>query len=129
MTRPTPTVGQIVYSLNVGNAYRQGGQQELTPMVVTKIGTKYFYIKPVDGRSLRTVAFHLDTWWEHTDYSATHKLYESEQVWDDDKDRRRITDLVLRRFDSHITRGGSQIDPLPLATLKKIAALIEGEEV
>ena len=39
-----PVVGQVLYSLNVGNAARNCGQV-LTPVTVVSVGRKYFKVK------------------------------------------------------------------------------------
>lgn len=41
MSKPTPQVGQTLYSLNIGNAARNC-EQKLKPVIVRKVGRKYF---------------------------------------------------------------------------------------
>jgi hypothetical protein len=79
-----PEVGQVVYSLNVGNAAR-GREQELTPMEVIKVGKKYFTC--VSSEWSREIKFHLDTWKEKTEYSSNHKLYDSPEKWEIEREK------------------------------------------
>jgi len=91
--KPKPVVGQILYSLNVGNAARNC-PQVLTPVKVTKVGRKYFECNAVNGYP-REVKFHLDTWREEAGgYCARNHLYETEQEWFDERDRQIITDWL-----------------------------------
>ena len=85
MNKEKPKVGQIIFSLNVGNAYRSswGHSQKLTEYEVSRVGRKYFYIVET-GREYRDerhkrgfeIAFEVDTWQQKTDYSSDHLLYE-----------------------------------------------------
>ncbi len=53
-----PAVGQVLYSLNVGNAAR-GRERVLTPVVVIKVGRKYFTCRPEGKDSWADVQYHL----------------------------------------------------------------------
>lgn len=75
-----PEVGQTVYSLNVGNAARNC-EQKLTPIVVTKVGRKYFTC----GEGWQATRYYIEDWCEKTNYSANTSLYESPKEWEDEK--------------------------------------------
>ena len=87
--KPTPVVGQKLYrcprpplySLNIGNRARDV-QEVLTPVIVRKVGRKYFSCSP-EGRvgKWEETEYFLDTWARHTGYSAGSKLYSNEQEW------------------------------------------------
>ncbi len=91
-----PQIGETLYSLNVGKAFRHGVEQKLTPMVVTAVGRKYFSLKQ-EGWNV-TVDFHLDTWIQRTEYSQDHKLYESEQDWLNEKEEEKICQFLESSF-------------------------------
>lgn len=59
--RKKPEVGQVVYSLNVGNAARNR-EQVLTPLKVTKVGRKYFTALEDGYPDHLSVQFHIDSW-------------------------------------------------------------------
>jgi len=117
--KPKPVVGQILYSLNVGNAARNC-PQVLTPVKVTKVGRKYFECNAVNGYP-REVKFHLDTWREENEgYSANHYLYEKEQDWFDERDYNLITGRLRNSiFSIHVGKVVS------LTALRAIEAIIK----
>jgi hypothetical protein len=90
-----PTVGQKLYSLNVGNAARNR-EQELTPVIVTKVD-----------------------WSEKTDYTTDTCLYESPQQWEDYKEATQIKREIYDAF-----RLGGISSRLTLDDLRKIAEII-----
>lgn len=67
-------VGQVIWTLNVGNAARRCGQ-ELTERVITKVGRKYFYIEVFR----RKVKFEIETLEECSDYTSDYKVYINKQ--------------------------------------------------
>lgn len=91
-----PTVGMKLYSLNIGNAARRA-KQELTPVVVTKVGRKYFSCA-LERDSYFETQYHLDTWKEKTDYSANSILYSAPSEWEDEKEINRIADKIRKVF-------------------------------
>ena len=109
-----PIVGETLYSLNVGNAFRASWNdvQKLTPMIVEKIGRKYF--------TLGGIQFHLDDWREKTEYCRTHELFETEQEWIDKKESDDILSFLREKIDYC---GGST--NLTLIQLREIKSIIE----
>lgn len=93
--RQKPKVGDRLFSLNVGNAARRT-EQKLTPVVVVKVGTKYFYVaaeaRIASSRALKQFLnssrtwqqFHVGTWRQVTKYTPNAALYASEQEWLDE---------------------------------------------
>lgn len=84
--RYKPKVGQILYSLNVGNSAR-GCEQKLTPVSVESVGTKYFKCLPLgkdNSLDFLKTSFEVETWNQKTEYSRDEELYESPQEWDDE---------------------------------------------
>jgi len=117
-----PIVGQIVYSLNVGNAARNC-EQKLTEMTVTKVGRKYFTCLR-DGWSERAaIQFHLDTWTEKTDYCSSHALYVSPQEWEDAKEATRICKKINDYFEY-----GRNSQGISLKNLRMIEDILERPE-
>ena len=115
-----PEVGQVVYSLNVGNAARRV-EQKLTPYEVVKVGNLYFTARRCNDDSGWTdTQYHLDGWYEKTEYSANSKLYSSEQEWHDEREAQEIVSRMKKAFDF-----GGKGRQLPLESLRKIAAIIE----
>ena len=86
-----PIVGETLFSLNIGNAARRGTPQILTPVIVTKVGNKYFFA----GRTANFQRqYHLDTWLEKSDFCADSKLYASEQEWEDEKEQAELCNTI-----------------------------------
>ena len=110
----TPKVGQTVYSLNVGNAARHN-EQVLTPVVVTKVGRKYFTV----GEGWRATQFHISDWSEKTEYSPCAALYESEQEWLDEKESGDLCREIARAFEY-----GKNSRDLPLSSLREIGKIL-----
>jgi hypothetical protein len=115
--KPIPQVGQTLYSLNVGNMARNV-KQELTPVIVRKVGRKYFDCS--SERSPNYVKrYHLDSWKEKTEYSVDSMLYADPQEWSDEKEAGDITSMVRKTFDS---RTGTAV---PLAKLRQIRDILK----
>ena len=78
------TVGQLVFSLNIGNAARNR-EQKLTPMVITKVGRKYFSARYLDDSSgWSEIQYYVDSGIEKTNFSANSCIYLSEKEYDDE---------------------------------------------
>lgn len=114
-----PEIGQTLYSLNIGNRARYG-EQKLTPMVVTKIGKKYFTLEN-DGFE---VQFYLNSWKQKTNYCQDHKLYETEQEYSDEKEG---GDLCKKIFDAF--RYGENTSQLTLSDLRKIDKILKNYDL
>lgn len=97
--RPKPFVGQILYSLNINNAARNG-EQKLTPVTVTKIGRKYFECARQDGGA--KVEYHLDTWAENIGNGPCRnsELYETVDEWEREKLITKAVKLFKSEFSS-----------------------------
>ena len=111
-----PEVGQIIYSLNVGNAARDR-EQKLTNMVVSKVGRKYFSCH-LEGFT-RETQFHLDSWREKSEYSACYKLYSNPEEWEAEKERGNFIKLIKGCFSQY----GNTTD-LSSDKLKRIVNII-----
>ena len=114
---PKPTVGMKLFSLNIGNAARRR-EQVLTPVVVTKVGRKYFTVEEV-GQYPFEHTYNIEDWSEKTDYIASSALYESEQEWVDEKEIRRLSGQISEAF-----KYGNNSKNLSLETLRMIASAI-----
>lgn len=111
--KQTPTVGQILYSLNVGNAARRT-EQKLTPVTVVKVGRKYFTCVPVGSESYRylNTEYHLEDWREKSEFTPNSALYESEQEWLDKKERSRICKMLREVFSGEYSCRHISLDDL-----------------
>lgn len=118
--RPKPKVGQILYRLNTGNNAIYV-PQVLTPVVVSKVGRKYFTVKKQDSTSGFESEHYLDGWYEKTDYSANYVLYESPQVWEDEKEAKVLCDRIEKAF-----KYGHNPN-LSVAALRRIVGIVEKE--
>ena len=116
--REKPIVGQKLFSLNVGNAARYGNKQ-LTPVIVTNIGRKFFTVEGQPNTLFKKCFYYLDTWQQKTEYSATSCLYLTEQEWLDEKESRVICSLISESF-----QHGNNQNKLSLESLRKIKELI-----
>jgi len=118
-TRTKPVVGQTLYSLNVGNAARNC-ETELTPVVVTKVGRKYFDVSAKDNRgTYRLGTYYIEAWKERTNYSTNSRLYESEQEWLDEREVHKLCRKAYEAFEYGHNRKN-----LSLETLRAINKLI-----
>lgn len=114
-----PKVGQIIYSLNVGNDVR-GCEQVLTPMIVSKVGRKYFTCDP-EGCNWGT-QFYLDDWREKSEYTSNHCLYENKQEvkkWEDEKIKDELIRIIKVQFNYYNKYG------IDLDKVKKIVEIIK----
>jgi hypothetical protein len=119
-----PVVGQLVFSLNVGNAARNR-EKKLTRKIVVSVGRKYFTARCEDDTSGWTdCRFEIETWSEKTNYSADEILYASEQEWNDEKESESILRIVCESF-----KHGMNTKKVSLDNLRKIAYLIKSEEI
>ena len=114
-----PKVGDIIYSLNVGNAARNR-EQKLTPVTVSKVGRKYFYIKV----GWRMMKYCLDSWSESCDYSVTTKLYKTEQQWLDESEIGKTCKFIYESFEWSKNKSNLSLD-----ALREIRRIIEEEVV
>lgn len=114
----TPTIGQLLYSLNVGNSARTR-PQELTPVLVRKVGRKYFTCSPPDSSEWANVTYHLEDWREKSEYSPNSKLYESNRQWLDEVESEKIFTRLRETFSCRYSHK------IPLLTLREIEALVD----
>lgn len=112
-----PTIGQILFSLNVGNVARRGVEQKLTKMTVTKVGSKFFYCVPDGWRT--EIAFYVETWREKTAFCVNHKLYETEQQWLDEKEANDIFSWLRKTYFATFSQN-----KFTLEQLRKIQELL-----
>lgn len=115
-----PKVGDIVYSLNVGNAARSR-KKELTEFVVQKVGRKYFYAGKEGCPKWMMYKYDLESWHEVNNYSATSKLYKSKQEYLEQGEMQEICASIAKIFD-----WGKNHRHLNLETLRKIRELMGG---
>lgn len=119
-------VGDILYSLNINNAARHYNQK-LTPVVVVKVGRKYFFCAPVgkeDCIYLHT-PYYLSDWRQKIDYSPNSKLYSSPEEWEEEKESNKVCRFILESFNYGTNSRKLSIDKL--REIKKII-LAEIEE-
>lgn len=123
MSKPKPEVGQILYRLNIGNAVSRFRPQELTEVVVKKVGRKYFYVGEKDCPEHMNRKYYLKNW-EHENggYSATSELFASKQEYFDKEEAFRISGKLRSAF------GGLHSTRLTLESLKKIEAILDAED-
>lgn len=114
----TPIVGERIFSLNVGTRSRRGVEQVLTPVIVVKVGRKYFTVKTDDKWALER-QYRIDDWREKTEYSASARLYESEQVLLDEKEERSICSKIKATFEF-----GNNPTKVSLDKLRQIQAIL-----
>lgn len=114
------SIGDIVYSLNVGNAARHI-EQKLTKCEVVKVGNKYFEISPTDSDWKWKEKFHIDGWNQVTECSASHSLYETEQEWIDEKEKNNLITKIRAVFANY---GNPKIT---LDAARKIVEILNSE--
>jgi hypothetical protein len=114
--KPKPTLGQQVFSLNIGNNARRV-PQVLRPATVSKVGRKYFSVR-LDGPYSMEREYQIENWHERTFYSAGTKLYASEQEYADEKEMAVIWGQLRNVFSAYIPSG------FDLPRLRKIIATV-----
>jgi len=113
-----PVIGQVMFKLNIGNNARRVAQT-LTPVVVTKIGRKYFTTER-HGNWKDETEFCLDDFSQKpTGYIAEWSLYESEQEWSDEKEASTICNNVCAAFEY-----GRNKKNLSLEKLREISQIL-----
>lgn len=110
-----PILGQILYSLNVGNAARRA-PQHLTEVTVTLVGRKYF----VCGTGWQQVTYHLDDWRQKTIYSAESVLYETREEYERETEVSRKFQALRKHFEYNSPR-------LPDEVIRKMYACLPCE--
>lgn len=115
-----PKVGQTLYSLNVGNAARHT-EKKLTPVIVTKVGRKYFTCKENEDSYWET-QYHIEDWKEKSDFSATSCLYPSPLAWENEKEAFAICQLIWESF-----TYGQNKRHVSLVDLRTIKRILEGK--
>jgi len=103
--KPTPKIGDVLYSLNVGNATRHC-EQVLTPVIVTKIGRKYFSCrgeKQSDWQ--KATEYYIEDWVEKNNISPNSKLYSTPQECEEETEpfviQKEIRDAFQYGANSH----------------------------
>lgn len=119
MKRRKPVKGEILYSLNVNNSARNR-EQVLTPVIVTRIGRKYFTTMEGDNKSWTSCQFYIDTWNEKSNHTANNKLYESKQKYEDEKE----CNTLFRNVKSYFYNKYHNNNNLSLDSLRKISNII-----
>ena len=114
--KPKPTLGQEVFSLNIGNNARHV-PQVLKPATVSKVGRKYFSVK-LQGPHPMEREYHIENWRERTEYSAGTRLYASEKEYMDEKETAVIWGQLREAF---FTYNPTDFD---LPRLRKIIAIV-----
>jgi len=114
--KPKPTLGQQVFSLNIGNNARRV-PQVLSPATVSKVGRKYFSVK-LQGPYPREREYHIENWRERTEYSPVTSLYASEQEYADEKETAMIWGQLRHVFSMYNATG------FDLPRLRKIIAIV-----
>ena len=114
--KPKPTLGQEVFSLNIGNNARHV-PQVLKPANVSKVGRKYFSVK-LQGPHPMEREYHVENWLERTEYSAGTRLYASENEYMAEKETAEIWGQLREVFSAYNPVG------LDLPRLRKIIAIV-----
>jgi len=119
VSKRKPVVGEILYSLNVGNSARRT-EQKLTPVEVVSVGRKYFTVSEQKYKKSPHMhpTFHISNWYQKADYTADAALYESPQEWEDEKESQSISSFIAQSF-----RYGNTT--LPLSALRQIKQIID----
>lgn len=116
-----PITGETLFDLNIGNA-AHGCEQKLTPVIVTKIGRKYFTCAPTEGQYRPETTYLIEDWRQNTEYCRDHKLYETAQEWNDEKEVGEIHAMLRSEF-GHYGRC-----KLPLEKLRAMKSILTNDE-
>ena len=114
-----PSVGQILFRLNIGNNARNVAQT-IKPVFVKSVGRKYFTVITEGGVYELETKHRIEDWQqENGGYSPGYALYESEQEWQDDKEKNALTSTIKKTFAFY---GSSRFS---LEALRAINSIIE----
>lgn len=92
-----PKIGDILYCLNMSN-YARNTEQKLIPVVVTKVGNKYFTTKEkLDDYWEKQ--YYLEDWREKNEYGPTSELFKTEQEYLDKKEKNELYEKIKVKFD------------------------------
>ena len=116
-----PILGERLFVLNVGNAARNT-PQTLTPVIVSKVGRKYFTVENEGDGWKHPTEFYIVDWQQVTEYSVDSVLYETEQELADERESRELSGTIRSAFEN-----SRKPSAFPLETLRKIHALIKPE--
>ncbi len=113
-----PEVGQQLFSLNVGNDARNK-KQELTPVVVIKVGRKYFYtcLRGHEDCEWMHKKYHIKGWGQASECSQTSQIYKSAEDWNNKKRRDDLDRIISEKF-----RYGAR--EVSLSQLERVFAII-----
>lgn len=120
MEKEKPIVGQVLYSLNIGNAAGRGQEQKLTKVYVTKVGRKYFSCGGKAEYSDWNQKYYISDWGEKTIYCEDSRLYETEQEYYDEKETKNICRKIRDAFEY-----GDNRNNIILESLREILRIIE----
>ena len=115
-----PKVGDILYSLNIGNAARNQ-KQVLKRVEVKKVGRKYFTVGD-EGNSWWEQQYHLSNWRMKTEYSADSYLYRTVKEYKDEKEEHKICKNLSDCFEY-----GKNKLRLSLSDLRRIESILEAK--
>ena len=80
--KPIPILGQRLFMGYINDGARRW-TDKITPVVVTRVGRKYFSVRPVAGGSHGIeIDFCLDSWEQRNVFTPSSKLYASEGEWE-----------------------------------------------
>lgn len=113
-----PTVGETLYSLNIGNAARNR-EQVLTPVQVKKVGRKYFWCGD-NNNEYMWKKYHIDGWeQENRGYIADSFLYESHEQYANEQEEANICKRIYEAFSY-----GKNVKKLTIEELRYIDKMI-----
>jgi len=81
-----PKVAQVVFLESIQRQINKNEKVALIPCVVTRVGTKYFYIQI--EQTVGEIAFFIDSWREKSSHSSILSLYPSEKEHTEKVERR-----------------------------------------
>lgn len=115
-----PEVGETLYASYRGYYSKNSSQLNLIPVIVTKVGKKYFYCSE---NGTRPVKYNINTWTEESAFAQTIALYENPKEWDDQKEWDRIKSKISYTFGTY-----RNCEEVSLESLKKIEEIIDSEQ-
>lgn len=118
-----PILGETLYDLNIGNAARKPRVQELTPVTVITVGRKYFTCAPSEGKYKPEMTYKIENWEQKTENCRDHKLYETAQEWEDEREAAEIHAELRAEFNQY---GKCAV---PLETLRAIKSLLVNAKI
>jgi len=93
-----PRVGEKLFVCYTNRYHNTNEEVQEWEAIVEKVGRKYFHVILPERSYDNKISFHLDTWWEVTDYTRCYRIYENKQAYLDEREGSRLFSMLRECF-------------------------------